>query len=142
MSFLIDTNVISEISKKSPNPMVVQWLREHVNKYYLSTVTIGELRHGIELMQQSQRKLELWDWFREMCDSMRGRILNYNAATAHIWGQHVAAWETKGIIIPTLDSIIAATALRHDLIIVTRNVSDFSTVGFRVINPFELTEHA
>ena len=67
---------------------------------------------------------------------MKGRMLSFNISTAHVWGQLKATWEKAGISVPSLDSQIAATAHRHGLTIVTRNVSDFEKTGLKVLNPF------
>ena len=137
MAFLVDTNVISESTKLRPNESVDHWMKEHSDQYYLSSVTIGEIRRGTELLLSSERKVLLLNWLTQLCEKQRGRILNFNASTAHVWGQHMAIWQKKGINVALLDSFIAATALRHQLTLVTRNVSDFSNLGLRIVNPFD-----
>lgn len=137
MSYLVDTNVVSELAKAQPDPHVVLWLRDHEPDLYLSTITIGELRRGIENLPSGKRKSALQAWFSELCKRMDGRILSFNTSTAHVWGQLVATWDKKGRNVPSLDSQIAATAHRHNLTIVTRNVSDFQNTGVKLFNPFE-----
>jgi len=136
VSYLVDTNVFSELAKSSPDARVVEWLRHHEQDLYVSAVTIGELRRGIEGLSQGKRKTALLAWLNGVCRRMEGRILSFNTSTAHVWGQFVAAWEKKGTTVPSLDSQIAATAHRHGLTVVTRNVSDFQNTGVKLLNPF------
>ena len=132
----MDTNVLSELAKHKPEPLVVAWLRAHEPDLYLSTITIGELRRGIESLPAGKRKTALQSWFTDLCKRMEGRILSFNTSTAHIWGQKMAAWDKKGTPVASLDSQIAATANRHNLTLVTRNVSDFKNTGVKLFNPF------
>ncbi len=132
----MDTNVLSELAKPKPEPLVVAWLRAHEPDLYLSTITIGELRRGIESLPAGKRKTALQSWFTDLCKRMEGRILSFNTSTAHIWGQKMAAWDKKGTPVASLDSQIAATANRHNLTVVTRNVSDFKNTGVKLFNPF------
>lgn len=132
----MDTNVLSELAKPKPEPLVVAWLRAHEPDLYLSTITIGELRRGIESLPAGKRKTALQSWFTDLCKRMEGRILSFNTSTAHIWGQKMAAWDKKGTPVASLDSQIAATANRHNLTLVTRNVSDFKNTGVKLFNPF------
>jgi len=136
VSYLVDTNVLSELAKPKPEPLVVAWLRAHEPDLYLSTITIGELRRGIEPLPAGKRKTALQSWFTDLCKRMEGRILSFNTSTAHIWGQKMAAWDKKGTPVASLDSQIAATANRHNLTVVTRNVSDFKNTGVKLFNPF------
>ncbi len=136
MSYLIDTNVFSEQAKKNPDSKVVEWLRLHESELYVSTVTIGEIRRGIERLPTGKNKVRLRNWLQSLCDCMQGRILSFNTSTAHVWGQLKAKWERDGINVPSLDSQIAATASRHALTIVTRNTSDFQNTGVKTLNPF------
>lgn len=136
MSYLVDTNVFSELAKRKPDARVVAWLREHETELYLSTISIGELRRGIEGLPAGKRKTSLQTWFTGLCKRMEGRILAFNTSTAHVWGQLVAGWDKKGLTVPSLDSQLAATAHRHNLTMVTRNVSDFQNTGVKLFNPF------
>jgi predicted nucleic acid-binding protein len=136
VSYLVDTNVFSELAKTKPDDQVVAWLRDHEADLYLSTVTIGELRRGIEALPAGKRKTALQSWFTGLCKRMEGRILSFNTSTAQVWGQLVAAWDKKGVTVPSLDSQLAATAHRHSLTMVTRNVADFQNTGVKLFNPF------
>ncbi len=83
-----------------------------------------------------KRKISLQAWFKAVCERMDGRVLSFNTSTAHVWGQLVASLGKKGIQIPTLDSQLAATAQRHGLIMVTKNMADFKNAGVKLLNPF------
>lgn len=136
MSFLIDTNVFSELVKPKPDAKVVAWLREHESELYISVITIGELRRGIERLPNGRRKAQLQTWLQSLAERMRGRILSFNTSTAHIWGQLKAGWDRAGVTVPSLDSQIAATAQRHKLVLVTRNTKDFKETGLKILDPF------
>ncbi len=136
MSYLVDTNVFSEPVKPKPDANVVAWLRVNESSLYVSTITIGEMRRGIERLSSSRRKTQLRSWLVALCDCMKGRVLSFNTSTAHVWGQLKAKWDAAGIVIPSLDSQIAATAQRHQLTVITRNTSDFARSGVKQLNPF------
>ena len=137
MSFLVDTNVFSEAAKPKPDARVMAWLRENELGLYVSTITIGELRRGIERLPDGGRKTKLRQWLQSLCDCMKGRVLGYSTSCAHVWGQLKAKWDAVGIVVPTLDSQVAAIAHRHGLIVVTRNTSDFVKTGVKLLNPFD-----
>lgn len=137
MSYLVDTNVFSEQAKPKPDAKVIEWLRRHESELYVSTITIGEIRRGIERLPDGTRKMQLQQWLQSLCDCMRGRILGFNTSTAHVWGQLKAKWEKAGVNVPSLDSQIAATGSRYSLTIVTRNTADFEKTGVRTLNPFQ-----
>jgi predicted nucleic acid-binding protein len=136
MSFLVDTNVLSESAKPKPDAGVMAWLRENEREIYVSTITIGELRRGIERLPGSGRKTKLRHWLQSLCDCMQGRVLSFSTSSAHVWGQLKAKWDAAGLVVPTLDSQIAAIAKRHGLTVVTRNTRDYSKTGVKVLNPF------
>jgi len=136
MSFLVDTNVLSESAKRKPDAAVMAWLRENERELYVSTITIGELRRGIERIPESARKTKLRHWLQSLCDCMQGRVLSFSTSSAHVWGQLKAKWDAAGVVVPTLDSQIAAIAKRHGLTVVTRNTGDYAKTGVKVLNPF------
>lgn len=138
MGYLIDTNIVSESIKSEPSEKVRWWLEKHQSQNYLSSITIAELRLGIELLAHGKRRDRFENWMSNLCVEMEGRVLNFNSSTAHIWGQHMAAWQKKGVSIALMDSLIAAIAIQHRLILVTRNTSHFLKTGIRIINPFEI----
>lgn len=136
MSYLVDTNIFSELARPRANANVVAWLRANEGDLYVSTITIGEIRRGIERLPFGRRKTQLRAWLMALCDCMKGRVLSFNTSTAHVWGQLKAKWDGARISIPSLDSQIAATAQRHQLTLVTRNTTDFAKTGVKLLNPF------
>ena len=136
MSFLVDTNVFSESVKPQPDAKVIAWLRANESALYVSAITIGEIRRGIERLPAGRRKTQLRAWLVALCDCMKGRVLSFNTGTAQVWGQLKAKWDAAGISVPSLDSQIAATAQRHQLTVVTRNITDFAKTGVKLLNPF------
>jgi predicted nucleic acid-binding protein len=136
VSFLVDTNIFAESIRPKPEPRVVEWLRQNEPELYISTVTIGEIRRGVERLPSGPRKTLLSEWLEALSGRMRGRVLSYNTSTANIWGQLKAKWEKSGVIIASLDSQIAATAHRYQLVLVTRNAAHFEKAGVKILNPF------
>lgn len=137
MSYLIETNVLSELRRKTPNPSVVAWIEERpAATLYISVLTIGEIRKGIEALEESPRKLQLLDWLEtELPAFFSGRVLPIDTAVADRWGRLVAA---AGRPLPTIDSLLAATALTHGLALVTRNLVDFPHPDLEIVNPWTM----
>ena len=135
MSYLLDTNVLSELRRKTPNAGVVGWFAQRpASTLFLSVLTLGELRKGIEGMADADRRTTLLDWLEaELPIFFTGRILPIDAQVADRWGRLVAA---AGRPVPAIDSLLAATAAHHGLSLVTRNVRDFTDFGLEVINPW------
>lgn len=135
MSYLIDTNVLSELRRKSPDPGVVSWFSQRPPAtLHLSVLTLGEIRKGIEGIGDEVRKQSLIDWLEtDLPTFFTGRILDVNGAVADRWGRLVAA---AGRPLPTIDSLLAATALENDLVLVTRNTKDFAGLPVEVFNPW------
>jgi predicted nucleic acid-binding protein len=135
MSYLLDTNVLSELRRKQPHPGVSAWFAQRpASSLYLSVLTLGELRKGIDGVQDDARKLALSDWLQnELSLFFLGRVLSIDEQVADRWGQLVAA---AGRPLPAIDSLLAATALVHGLHMVTRNAKDFEGLGLDVINPW------
>ena len=138
MSFLLDTNVVSEWVKPRPNPGVIAWLAEaDEDRVFLSVITIGELRHGIERMVEGARRKRLDAWLRhELPLRFEDRILPIGAGIAEAWGALLARSEAAGRPIGVMDALIAATAEVHDLNLVTRNTSDFQSWIKTIVNPW------
>jgi len=138
MSYLIDTCCISELVKKSPNPNVVKWFanRDELSMY-LSVITFGELRKGIEKLPGSKKKKELNRWIKEdLKHRFKNRVLSINIKEVNKWGEILATAEKNGRPLPAIDSLIAATALVHDLSVITRNKQDMEGSEVEVINPW------
>jgi predicted nucleic acid-binding protein len=136
MSWLIDTDVLSERTKKSPNARVLKWLEENAADIYTSSHVIGELQAGISALAEGAKKRALQQWLNRLVESMEGRILNFNTTVATIWGRQEAEFIEKACLMPMPDSFITATARRYNLTIVTRNVADYRRPGIKVQNPF------
>ena len=135
MSYLIDTNVLSELRRKLPHPGVSAWFAQRpASSLYMSVLTLGELRKGIDGVTDEARKLALSDWLHtDLSVFFLGRVLSIDEQVADRWGQLVAA---AGRPLPAIDSLLAATALVHGLTLVTRNAKDFEGLGLAVINPW------
>lgn len=135
MSYLIDTNVLSELRRKSPDPGVLAWFSERpAATLYLSVLTLGEIRKGIEGVSDEARRRTLLDWLEtDLPTFFTGRVLPVDTAVADRWGRLIAA---AGRPVPAIDSLLAATALAHDLALVTRNVKDFSGLPLEIHNPW------
>ena len=138
MSYLVDTNVLSELRRRDPHPGVVAWVAERpATTLHISVLTLGEIRKGIEALGGSERKLRLLDWLEtDLPAFFAGRILPVDDSVADRWGRLLAA---AGRPLPAIDSLLAATALTHGLALVTRNVDDFPHIGLEVINPWNNT---
>lgn len=136
MSYLLDTNVISELIKMTPNEHVIAWVNRVAEfDLYLSAITIGELRKGVEKLDKSNKKTRLLFWLeQDLIERFADRILNIDVAVAERWGRLLV--QTKKTL-PAIDSLIAATALHHDLCLVTRNVDDFNIPTLELFNPWE-----
>jgi toxin FitB len=137
--FLLDTNVPSEFSKPQPNPYVLQWLGA-VNELqtFLSVVSLGEMRKGCELLEPgSNRRMSLERWLdQDVQQWLADRILPINEAIAERWGKLEAKRQRLGRPLNTADGQIAATAIEHNLIVVTRNVQDFEHLEVEVFSPW------
>ena len=139
MKYLLDTCLISELVKKEPNPAVVSWLDEQdEQKLFLSVLNLGELQKGISKLPDGTRKSELQAWVAlDLVERFTGRILEIDLETALCWGKLQGEAEQAGEKLPVMDSLIAATAVAHGLIVVTRNVRDIERCKVRVCNPWE-----
>jgi toxin FitB len=137
MSYLVDTNVLSESAKIIPQLKVLEWLRANAERTYVSRITLGELAYGIERLPQGRKRRNLELWLRSLTQRLKGRILTFNARVALEWGRLVAEMEARGLRMPVADSQIAATARRHGLTVVSDNVEDFRPSRVPVLNPFD-----
>ncbi len=135
MSYLVDTNVISELVRPKPAPAVVEWFEGVADEaLHLSVLTLGELRRGVEKLPASKRKEKLRHWLEQELPAWFGaRLLPVDAAVADAWGRLQANAERT---LPAVDSLLAATALHHHLRLVTRNTADFDVPGLETINPW------
>jgi toxin FitB len=139
MTFLLDTCVISELVARQPNLHVVQWVDSiDEDKLFLSAITVGEIKRGIEKLAGSSRKSALAQWLEgDLLIRFTDRILPIDTAVMLVWGQLTADLEKQGRRMPAIDSLIAATCLQARLDLVTRNEKDFAHSGVAVVNPWE-----
>ena len=138
--YLIDTNVLSEYNRPSgPNLGVRRWLETTDRpSQYVSVVTLAEIQKGIELLADGRRRTQLEHWLTEDLESWfaGGRVLDFDRRVARVWASLVARGQRQGNALPTVDSLIAATALAHGLTVVTRNTRDFVNAGVLTLNPW------
>ena len=136
--FLVDTNVISEFTKPLPDSRIIHWLdAADPNSLFVSVVTFGEIRLGIEDLPTGKRRTALEEWVQHGLPSwFDSHLLPVTKAVADCWGRITIAAKKQGFQLATADGLIAATAVEHGLIVVTRNVSDFSTCGIAIVNPW------
>jgi predicted nucleic acid-binding protein len=138
VSFLLDTNVVSEWVKPRPDPGVIRWLADvDEDRVFLSVVTLAELRYGIERLADGSRRRRLDGWLRdELPLRFEGRLLPVDAPIADRWGEVVARREAAGRPIGIIDAFIAATANVRALKLVTRNEVDFESAVDEIVNPW------
>lgn len=133
MSFLLDTNVVSEIRKKTPDPGVATWFASvPADRLFLSVLVVGEIRQGIaRLARRDPAQAQNFDdWLSELVDGYGDRIIPITAQIAEVWGRLNVPDP-----VPVVDGLMAATALVHDWTLVTRNVHHVGSTGTRVLNP-------
>jgi predicted nucleic acid-binding protein len=137
--FLVDTNVISEFIKPQPDLQVIRWLdAADPESLFVSVITFGELRLGIEDLPAGKRRAALEEWFEQGLPAwFDSHLLPVTKAIADRWGRVFIAAKRRGVSITMADGLIAATAIEHDLVIATRNMRDFATCGAAVVNPWE-----
>lgn len=137
--FLLDTNVISELMKARPSGRVVEWVdATPEDLFYLSVITIGEIRKGIDLLDETDpKRAALQSWLnRDLRVRFAGRWLPFDESVAERWGHLEAVARRQRVTLPTIDAQLAATALHHGLTFVTRNTADIRSTGVPVFNPW------
>ena len=138
MTYLLDTNVVSEWTKPRPNPRVIDWLKEvDEDEVFLSVCTLAELRYGIAQMPAGRKRERLDGWLtNDILLRFEGRVIPVDTAVAEAWGWITARAKSAGRRIDVMDGLIAATSVIHQMTVVTRDVSDFRAAGARTLSPW------
>jgi toxin FitB len=134
LTYLVDANVLSEATKPSPDPAVLQWLKQNEREIAVDPFILGEVRFGIFLLPAGKRRQRLERWFKEGVAKVH--CVPWDATAGLRWARLLADLRAAGQSMPVKDSLIAATALLHGLTVVTRNVRDFGNAGVKVLDPF------
>ena len=138
MNYLVDTNILSEPRQKRPESKVVNWLKANESSLYTSVLVTGEIRYGIELLPaNSARRATLLKWYEKLLGIMTGRVLSINARVADEWAKLQAEVRAKNLVLTVVDSMLAATARRYQLVLATNNVKDFKAMSLKIVNPFD-----
>jgi predicted nucleic acid-binding protein len=132
--YLVDANVLSEPTKLAPVSKVVEWLRSNEREIAVDPIILGEVRFGILLLPRGKKRTKLERWFG--AGVQRLLCLPWEMETGLRWARLLADLRASGRAMPIKDSLIAATALVHDLVVVTRDATDFEKAGVTIIDPF------
>lgn len=137
MRFLLDTCALSELKKAKPDPRYTNWFREQADEsLFLSVLTLGEIHKGIALLPEGQKKQQLLAWQEGTETNFAPRVFSVDREVARLWGERSAALGALGKIVPTVDLLIACTAIHHRMTVITRNERHFVEAGARVLNPW------
>ncbi len=139
MKYLLDTNVISEWIKPRPDAGVVAWLAAAAeDDLYLSVLAFAEIRLGIELLPEGPKRRRIGAWLdADLAARFEGRIIDIDRAIAEVWAAIIARGRARGATPPVLDAFLAATAMVHEMALVTRNERDVADLGVPVLNPWQ-----
>jgi predicted nucleic acid-binding protein len=139
VSFLLDTNVVSEWIKPQPDRNVISWLVEvDEDRVFISVISFAEIRHGVELLPVGRRRERLALWLvEELSARFEDRILTIDQHIAETWGVMMARGQKVGLTLGSMDAFVAATAEVHNLTLVTRNVKDFQRLGIPLFDPWQ-----
>lgn len=135
MKFLVDANVLSEATKAAPDDRCIAWLRTHEHDLAVDPIILGEVRFGILLLPRGRRRTRLERWYAAGVERLH--CISWDASTGLRWAELLAALRRKGRAMPVKDSLIAASALAHDLVVATRNRADFEKADVSIVDPFE-----
>jgi predicted nucleic acid-binding protein len=137
VAYLLDTCALSEFTRPKPSASVDAWFAQIPDGTdFVSVLTLGELEKGITRLASSRRRASLERWFGDLRDRFSGRILAIDEPVALEWGRITARAEMAGSPLPSIDALIAATAIVHGLAVVTRNTSDIGRTGAPIIDPW------
>ncbi|MBI4831729.1 MAG: type II toxin-antitoxin system VapC family toxin [Candidatus Lindowbacteria bacterium] len=137
MSFILDTCAVSELRKPKPDAGFLSWFNDvSETDLFVSAITLGEIEYGIGLLETGRNKDRLMSWFEKVKESFGPRTLPVNAKVALRWGELRSLAKRKGLSIPVVDGLLAATAIECDYLFITRNVGDFNGTGAKVFSPW------
>ncbi len=138
VNYLLDTCVVSELAKTRPVQSVVDWVvSQDASRCFISSITLGEIQKGVSKLADTPKKAELQAWLdHDVRERFVGKIIAIAANEVLQWGRMQAALEQQGRPMPLMDSLIAATALFHDMTLVTRNTRDVEASGVKLLNPW------
>jgi hypothetical protein len=142
MNFLLDTCILSELVKKTPHPQVVAWMNvQQAETLFISSITIAEINKGLFKIRHTQpeRYAVLHIWLTKLETQFVHRTLPVTTAILNTWSAISAQAEMQGNKMAVMDSLIAATALTHELVLITRNMEDFQVESLLLINPYHCT---
>jgi len=139
LKYLLDTCLVSELVRKKPNPRVLKWVADcDEDLTFLSVLTLGEIQKGISKLDDKKRRATLQMWLdSDLRVRFGDRVLSITQDIAQAWGVLQGEAEAKGIVLPTIDGLIGATAITHNLTVVTRNVADLVKTGAKILNPWD-----
>lgn len=135
MTFLVDTNVLSELMRANPDPQVLEWFKTHESDLLVDPIILGELQLGIMFLPAGRKRHELERWFMNLVSTIA--CVDWDRLVCLRWAKLAANARRKGFSLPVRDSMIAATALTHGLTVATRDVQVFRRAGLEVFDPFE-----
>jgi predicted nucleic acid-binding protein len=135
VKFIADANLLSEPTKPEPSPQVLEWLRRNEEQLAVTPIILGELEYGILLLPTSKRKKQLEVWFEKIRST--AHCLDFDSKAASSWAHLLAHLKSQGHAMPIKDSLIAASAIAHNLTVATRNTRDFKNTKVPLLNPFE-----
>ncbi|HPQ41537.1 MAG TPA: type II toxin-antitoxin system VapC family toxin [bacterium] len=140
MKYLLDTCAISELVKVQPNKSVVQWIEGcDEDSIYISVLTLGEIQKGISKLSDERRRVKIQQWLdTDLRNRFENRILEITEDVALTWGDIEGRAESRGMPVPVIDGLIGATAVAHNLTVITRNVADIEITGARVLNVWNI----
>ena len=137
MRFLLDTNALSEPLRPRPDPSFLQWASEpDTSDLAVSVLTLGELRRGAGLLAEGVRRSRIEAWLSGLVVQFQGRVLNVDLPVANQWAEVTVRHRGLGLVVGAVDELLAATALVHDMTLVTRNVRHFNDSGCKLLSPW------
>lgn len=137
MTYLLDTCVVSELTKPRPEKKVLQWFtRCDEDLLHISCLSLGEISFGLDMIPDGRKKNDLLDWYNDFIESFHDSVLPVTESISLRWGKERARHRKKGIQIPVIDGLIACTAIEYNCILVTRNTCDYEMLNVQLLNPW------